>query len=170
MVLLNSQTLRFESHLLKSLMARLWRWHTNWCPGWKAYQKALADDLSEKEGTLSLLCQRIAEIPAQQALFLLKNCLAVPKLLYLLRTSPSFLHPSKLAAINETLRDSLESVLNVSLDGPTWSQVTLSTKMGVLGIPLPSDLAPAAFISSWLSCHTLTATIVGATPPPNLLM
>ena len=22
--------------------ARLWRWHTNWCPGWKAYQRELA--------------------------------------------------------------------------------------------------------------------------------
>lgn len=26
----------------KSLMARLWRWHTGWCPGWKAYQTHLA--------------------------------------------------------------------------------------------------------------------------------
>ncbi|MEE8356702.1 MAG: hypothetical protein V3R33_05265 [Anaerolineales bacterium] len=26
----------------KSLMARIWRWHTNWCPGWKAYQEYLA--------------------------------------------------------------------------------------------------------------------------------
>jgi hypothetical protein len=26
----------------KSLMARLWRWHTTWCPGWKAYQEHLA--------------------------------------------------------------------------------------------------------------------------------
>jgi hypothetical protein len=25
----------------KSLTARLWRWHTNWCPGWKAYVKEL---------------------------------------------------------------------------------------------------------------------------------
>ena len=25
----------------KSLMARLWRWHTTWCPGWKAYQASL---------------------------------------------------------------------------------------------------------------------------------
>jgi hypothetical protein len=24
-------------------MARLWRWHTGWCPGWKAYQKHLAE-------------------------------------------------------------------------------------------------------------------------------
>jgi len=27
----------------KSIMARLWNWHTGWCPGWKAYQKALAE-------------------------------------------------------------------------------------------------------------------------------
>lgn len=26
-----------------SFMARLWRWHTGWCPGWKKYQKALAE-------------------------------------------------------------------------------------------------------------------------------
>jgi hypothetical protein len=26
-----------------SLFARLWRWHTTWCPGWKAYQKSLAE-------------------------------------------------------------------------------------------------------------------------------
>lgn len=26
----------------KAFMARLWRWHTTWCPGWKAYQKELA--------------------------------------------------------------------------------------------------------------------------------
>ncbi|MBM3176265.1 MAG: hypothetical protein FJZ93_11240 [Chloroflexi bacterium] len=25
-----------------SLMARIWRWHTTWCPGWKAYQEQLA--------------------------------------------------------------------------------------------------------------------------------
>ena len=26
-----------------TIMARVWKWHTGWCPGWKAYQKALAD-------------------------------------------------------------------------------------------------------------------------------
>jgi len=26
-----------------SLMSRLWKWHTGWCPGWNAYQKALAE-------------------------------------------------------------------------------------------------------------------------------
>jgi hypothetical protein len=26
-----------------SLLARIWRWHTGWCPGWKAYQRELAE-------------------------------------------------------------------------------------------------------------------------------
>ena len=29
----------------KTLMARLWRWHTGWCPGWKAYQAHLAEQM-----------------------------------------------------------------------------------------------------------------------------
>ena len=26
-----------------TLRARHWRWHTRWCPGWKAYQRSLKD-------------------------------------------------------------------------------------------------------------------------------
>jgi hypothetical protein len=25
-----------------SFIARIWRWHTGWCPGWKRYQRWLA--------------------------------------------------------------------------------------------------------------------------------
>ena len=31
----------------KSIIARIWRWHTNWCPGWKSYQKHLAGQEQE---------------------------------------------------------------------------------------------------------------------------
>ena len=27
----------------KAFLSRLWRWHTGWCPGWKAYQAHLAE-------------------------------------------------------------------------------------------------------------------------------
>jgi len=27
-----------------SLIARLWRWHTGWCPGWKQYQAGLTKE------------------------------------------------------------------------------------------------------------------------------
>jgi IS1 family transposase len=36
----------------RSLLGRLWRWHANWCPGWKSYMKSLPDqerrELAEK--------------------------------------------------------------------------------------------------------------------------
>lgn len=28
----------------KSLMGRFWRWHINFCPGWKGYFKSLSPD------------------------------------------------------------------------------------------------------------------------------
>ena len=27
----------------KSILGRLWRWHINWCPGWKAHYKSLPE-------------------------------------------------------------------------------------------------------------------------------
>jgi len=27
----------------KSLGGRFWRWHINWCPGWKGYMKSLSE-------------------------------------------------------------------------------------------------------------------------------
>ena len=37
----------------KSLLAILWRWHTKWCPGWKAYQAELAKQSAEGESNTS---------------------------------------------------------------------------------------------------------------------
>lgn len=34
-----------------SLIARVWRWHTGWCPGWKAYQKSLAEEKRPDKAT-----------------------------------------------------------------------------------------------------------------------
>jgi len=28
----------------KSILGRIWRWHANWCPGWKGYITSLPDD------------------------------------------------------------------------------------------------------------------------------
>jgi hypothetical protein len=33
----------------KSFLSRLWRWHTTWCPGWKAYQAELAKQRRQDE-------------------------------------------------------------------------------------------------------------------------
>jgi len=36
-----------------SFFAKLWRWHTGWCPGWKAYQQALKELERKTEETLA---------------------------------------------------------------------------------------------------------------------
>lgn len=27
----------------KSILGRIWRWHANWCPGWKQYMTSLSE-------------------------------------------------------------------------------------------------------------------------------
>ncbi|MBN1354893.1 hypothetical protein JXA40_01350 [bacterium] len=47
-------TCRFRSKYDRnpgSVLGRLWRWHINWCPGWKSYMRSL----TEEE------CSRLAE-------------------------------------------------------------------------------------------------------------
>ena len=47
-------TCKFRSYAERkptSIIARLWRWHTGWCPGWRGYQKALAEELRAKEAS-----------------------------------------------------------------------------------------------------------------------
>ena len=49
---------------------------------------AVDSALAGKRTDLEVLIKRLALIPSHAALFLLKNALAIPKLLYLLRTAP----------------------------------------------------------------------------------
>jgi hypothetical protein len=35
----NCKLREFSEKKPDSLVAKIWRWHTKWCPGWKAYQK-----------------------------------------------------------------------------------------------------------------------------------
>ena len=28
----------------RSILGRIWKWHTSWCPGWKRYLKSLPDE------------------------------------------------------------------------------------------------------------------------------
>lgn len=34
-----------------SLLSRIWKWHTGWCPGWKSYLQSLPDKEREEAFT-----------------------------------------------------------------------------------------------------------------------
>ena len=85
--------------------------------------RAIDKVLPEKIAHLESAINRLALLQAHDALCSLKNSIAMPKLLYLLVTSPCF-DNSLLASFDETLRRGLSLVLNVKLDDKQWSQAS----------------------------------------------
>jgi hypothetical protein len=45
-------------HNPHSILARLWKWHTGWWPGWKSYLNSLPDERRKK------ILQKYSRMPA----------------------------------------------------------------------------------------------------------
>ena len=92
---------------------------------------------------------RLQHLQAHDALLLLRHSLAIPKLLFTLRTAPSFLSPS-LSLYDDKLRSIVSSITNSHLtsEDHAWTQATLPVKYGGLGIRSAVQLAPSAFLAS----------------------
>ena len=73
--------------------------------------------------------------------------MALPKILYILRTAPCF-SSSVLLDLDCLQRSLLEAICNVSLSDESWSQVSLSIRAGGLGIRKFALLASSAFLAS----------------------
>lgn len=108
---------------------------------------AVSRVLAKKLDDLRRLQQRITKLSAHDAFFLLKNCFSLPKLLYTLRSSPCFLN-LLLLEYDAIIRQTLQSVLNVSLSDESWQQASLPVSLGGLGIRSAGDIALPAFLSS----------------------
>jgi hypothetical protein len=101
-----------------------------------------------------LALPRLSTMSAHEALFLTRNALAMPKLLYILRTSPCFLS-DKTQRYDNIVRKALSQCLNISLGDNTWSQASLPVRWGGLGVRSATSLAPSAFLSSRFSVDSL---------------
>ena len=71
----------------------------------------------------------------------------MPKLLYILRTSPCANNPL-LHEIDRILRAGFESILNIQLSDEQWKQASLPVHMGGLGVRSTCILAPSTFLES----------------------
>ena len=91
---------------------------------------------------------RLQYLESHDAL-LLRHSLDIPKLLYILRTAPSFLSPS-LSLYDDKLRSIVSFIANnhFTPQDPAWIQATLTVKFSGLGIRSAVQLAPSAFVTS----------------------
>ena len=104
--------------------------------------------LRSKLESLKLMANRLESLDAHDAMFLLKNCFALPKLTYFLRTSPCFLKEEVLKEYDKTIQTSLQSILNIKLEGNSATQSSLPVRLGGLGVRSAWDISVPAFLSS----------------------
>ncbi len=115
--------------------------------------------LEGKREELKRLTKRLALMPSHDSLYLLRNILTAPRLMYLLRTSPCTGSP-ELSRYDQVLRDALSTTQNIDLTDDRWIQASLPVKWGGLGIRSVTLLAPSAFLASAASTAELTSSLL----------
>ena len=90
---------------------------------------------------------------------LLRYSFAIPKVLYVLRSSPCF--TSTHLSDFDDLRDILSDITNVILElGPAWLQASLPVRAGAIGIRSAAQLALSAYLASAAGCTNLVQQIL----------
>ena len=107
--------------------------------------------------------ERPKHLPTQDSLLLLCHSLAIPRVLYILRSSPCFLS-LKMQECDALLQSIASKIINISFDEdhPAWIQATLPVRCGGLGIRSIVQLAPSAFLVSAAACSDFVHQIVPA--------
>ena len=119
----------------------------------------LESTVEEKTQVFQAFSQKIQRLDAHYALFLIKNCSHMPRLFYVLRTSPCFKLFEKLQRIDNYLRASLESICNVSLSESRDKKVFLLVKLGGMGIPSAVFTAPSTFLAPAVGCEPFSQNL-----------
>ena len=112
----------------------------------------------------------IKDIPKHQAFFLIKNCFAIPKLLYIISTSAVFKKDKILQEMHDNLKDIMESIVNISTGRDTWTQLTLPVKLGGFGLQYPIELTASAFILLFVFCSSPDTSLFNNHSPSDSLL
>lgn len=161
-----------EIHFFEDVNLETWKEFNEISPGIKIVQEdlhllgapltlaACKNSLSILSDQLVLSVSRLIKLKSHVAYFLLKNCLAIPKLSYILRTSPSWKFPEIIAKMDLCLKQSLESIINVNIIDSKWNLCTLPLIEGGIGIRKIEHIGLPAFLSSVNSTSNLVHSIL----------
>ena len=117
--------------------------------------------LSEKTNLLKIMGERLPLLSTHDAYLLLCHSIALPELLYCLRTAPCFLSP-QLQQYDAVLKTIMCNTFNIHLstDHSAWTQAVLPVRHGGLGIRSAVRLAPSADLASAAASSTLVHQIL----------
>lgn len=98
------------------------------------FDKASEPVWKTKCAELKKAIEQLHLLEPHHALFLLRNCLSVPKVMYLLRCFPFWKNPEKLRYFDVLMKESLEKIANIDMNDVIWCQASLPVRRGGLGI------------------------------------
>ena len=101
----------------------------------------------------------LSRMESRDAPYLLRHSLAIPRLVYLLRTSACFEFDG-LQVYDDAVRDVVSRVLNLRLSDANWLQASLPVSAGGLGIRSAVMLALSAFLASCAGSADLTRAVL----------
>jgi len=108
------------------------------------------DGLDSGAGAHIAVFERISErllfMTSHESFFFYKNCLAMPRWLHFLRTSPCSRLP--ILQMLDDVQRTLSAITHVVFLDTSWTQATLPVRWGGLGVKSMVDLAPRAFLAS----------------------
>ena len=104
--------------------------------------------LDRKINDLKKMTNKLKNISAHSAYFLLRMSITTPRLIFFLRGNPMWRNISGLQRYDEALKESLETILNINLNHHSWFESSLPIKKGGIGIRHSTEIALPCFLSS----------------------
>jgi len=102
------------------------------------------------------LLEALGELPDPQvALQLLRHCAGFCKMVFSIRAVPASFHAAALHTFDDEVRACFEHLSSLHPDDEQWTQATLSTTSGGLGLRSLAQHCHAAFLASRRSCFEL---------------
>lgn len=104
--------------------------------------------LNAKKDLLHQICQRAALMHPQAALFLLRHSLGVPKVVYTLRSAPTYNYTADLNSMDDTCRDIISRIMNINVTTDVWNRISLPVGRGGWGVRGVHQLALPCYAGS----------------------
>ena len=130
--------------------------------GSEEYVKQEVEKKVEKVREISGLLPQLEDPHTEYVL--LRSCLSLPKLSFLLRAVDTTQLKDQLKEFDSITREGLTRILGTPLSDRPWQQAKLPVSMGGMGLRAAEDHAPAAHAASVLALQPLSASLLRRRP------
>ena len=125
--------------------------------GWRGFVRQTLEAKIEKVRLITELLPLLKDPHSE--FVLLRSCLSLPKVMFLLRALDTTDHQDLLKSFDSITRGALSRILGSPVTDDQWTQAKLPVAMGGLGLRAAEDHGSVAYATSLLSSHTMVQAL-----------